>query len=92
MAIDPKELKRLAKACREAGIKSYSADGISFTLTEEAPAPSAYKRRKATKEATEDPGEQEISTDGWDALSEEQQLFYSASPLVSESNDPEKAN
>lgn len=81
MALDPKELKKLAKACREAGIKSYKADGIEFTLSDQAPPVSPYKKRQAAKApiqgAQSAPGEQ-IESDGWDNLSEEQKLFYSA--------------
>lgn len=29
---NPKDLKRLAKACREAGIRTFKGNGIEFTL------------------------------------------------------------
>jgi hypothetical protein len=89
MAFDPKELKKLAKACREAGIKSYKADGIEFVLSDEAPAPSAYKQRKAktSSEASNSPATEEIDTDGWDTLSDEQKLFYSSRDPLFEGED-----
>lgn len=31
------ELKKLAKVCREAGIKHYKSDAFEFTLTDDAP-------------------------------------------------------
>lgn len=36
---DIKALKKLAKACREAGIHTFKGAGIEFTLTHEAPTP-----------------------------------------------------
>lgn len=90
MALDPKELKKLAKACREAGILSYKADGIEFTLTEEAPQ-SPYKRRKAKVPAI-DPNiaPDLVDTDGWDSLSEEQKLFYSSHDPLFENSESDK--
>lgn len=90
MAIDVKELKRLAKACREAGIKSYKADGIEFTLADEPPPPTAYKKRKASKveaEASNSPTNEKLETDGWDTLSEEQRLFYSSNGPLEGNNE-----
>lgn len=93
MALDPKELKKLADACRKAGIKQYEADGIKFTLSDEPPAPSPYKKRKAAKApiSTADEGTTgPIETDGWDSLSEEQKLFYSAQDPLFENSDEDK--
>ena len=92
MAFDPKELKKLAKACREAGIKSYKADGLEFTLSDEPPAPSPYKKRKASAipEALSQPDNKEIETDGWDSMSEEQKLFYSSRDPLFENADEDK--
>lgn len=90
MAFDPKELKRLAKACRDAGIKQYEADGIKFTLTDEAPAPSPYKKRKAAKAPIEDSTEPAQDLDGWESLSEEQKLFYSSRDPLFEGTEESK--
>jgi hypothetical protein len=43
--IDPKELKKLADACRKAGIKHFKNSELEFTLTDEVPV-SDYKRKK----------------------------------------------
>lgn len=43
----PKELKKLADACRKAGIKSYKTSEFEFTLSEDAPV-SNYKKLKNT--------------------------------------------
>jgi len=78
MALDPKELKKLADACRKAGIKHYKSGDIEFTLTDEPPV-SSYKRRKSAASTQSDSVDSDkIDTDGWDTLSEEQKLFYSA--------------
>lgn len=92
MALDPKELKKLADACRKAGIKSYKSGDVEFTLTDEPPPVSAYKKRKAFKtspEASNSPEDGLIEADGWDTLSEEQKLFYSARDPLFE-NEGEK--
>lgn len=47
-AFDVKELERIAKACRKAGIKTFKGFGMEFTLTEDLPQ-SAYKQAKAAK-------------------------------------------
>jgi hypothetical protein len=93
MAFDPKELKKLADACRKAGIKSYKADGIEFTLTDEAPAPSPYKKRKAAKapiETADEGQESPVDLDGWDSLSPEEQLFYSSRDPLFEGSEEDK--
>lgn len=33
----PKEIKELAKACRDSGIKTFKCGDVEFTLTDEAP-------------------------------------------------------
>ena len=48
---DLKQLKKLADACRKAGIKTCSVNGITITLDEShVPEPSAYLKRKAKAE------------------------------------------
>lgn len=46
---DLKKLKKLATACRKAGISSFKSPEFEFTLTEEAP----QSPRKAAQEAKE---------------------------------------
>lgn len=73
----PKELKKIAKACREAGIKVYRAEGIELHFTDEAP---VKHKMKSKKQTTVDP--EYTSADGdfvSEALNEEALLFWSAS-------------
>lgn len=49
--MNPKELKKLAKACRDAGIKHFKNAEIEFTLADEAPQ-SPYKRKQASNSST----------------------------------------
>lgn len=64
-----KELKKLAKACRVAGIKSFKSPEFEFTLNEEEPAKFSGTKQK---QFHQDDGQ--VNTDG---LSEEELLFYS---------------
>ena len=66
----PKELKKLADACRKAGILTYKDANIEFTLSPEAPV-SNYKKQKGIPAYQESP----ILTD---SLSEESLLFWSS--------------
>jgi hypothetical protein len=73
--MSPKELKKLADACRKAGIKHYKQGDIEFTLAD-APPVSDYKRAKmakAPKPAVQ--ASNEIDSDGPTA---EELLFWSA--------------
>lgn len=78
MSLDPKELKKLADACRKAGIKHYKSGDIEFTLADEAPV-SNYKKRKPKSPLTslEVAPDAPVKSDGWDTLTEDQKLFYS---------------
>ncbi len=91
MALDPKDLKKLAAACRAAGIKHYKADGVEFTLSDEAPE-SPYKKRKAKKSPQKDPEPgAPIDSDGWDSLTEDQKLFYSVTDSPFEKEEEAQA-
>lgn len=68
--LSPKELKKLAAACRAAGIKNYKTQDFEFTLTDEAPQP----KRKAKQE---EPSLNNEVFKEMDSLTEEQLLFYS---------------
>lgn len=73
--IDPKELKKLADACRKAGIKHFKNADIEFTLTEEAPV-SNYKRKKEVIMLPEGSLLQETIKNA-DTLTEDELLFWS---------------
>jgi len=68
--VTAKELKKLAAACRKAGIKSYSSGDFSFTLTDDAPEP--IRRGKATTGEASEPEKPESDTP-----TDEQILFWS---------------
>ncbi len=69
--ISPKELKKLAKACRDAGIKSFKGPNFEFILDD---APITTPRNSSTKQ--ELPEEFQADT-----LTEEQLLFYSVANM-----------
>lgn len=73
----PKELKKIAKACREAGIKIYKGEGFELTFTEEAPAPKRAKQAPQAPVHAPSPANEKFTTD---SLSEEELLLWSASP------------
>lgn len=70
---DFKTLKKLADACRKAGIETFKGFGFEFTLSSSAPL-SNYKTKKAAQPSysglTDPPFES-------DSLSEDDLLFYS---------------
>lgn len=74
----PKELKKLADACRKAGISSYSDGQVSFTVDLHI---SPMKVGKITRgrPLPSDPSEIEAK-DTWESLSDEQKMFYSVNP------------
>lgn len=71
---DPKALKKLAAACRKAGIKTYKCGDLEFTLTDEAPV-SDYKAAKR-KQAPTKVSDVDVAFDT-DSLTEEQLLMWS---------------
>jgi hypothetical protein len=46
----PKELKKIAKACRDAGIKTFKGDGFELTFSDEALQPKPKRGAKAQQE------------------------------------------
>jgi hypothetical protein len=69
-----KEFEQLIKTCRKYGVTSATVDGVSLTLSDEAPK-SNYKK-KSEEPATEvalEPDEVDF-----DSLSDEEKLFWSA--------------
>lgn len=73
-----KELAKLAKACRAAGIKTYKDKDIEFTLTDEVPVKQS-KAKQAKIDFSSTASEIE-AVDTWESLSDEEKLFYSVNP------------
>jgi hypothetical protein len=76
-----KDLDKLLVLCNKRGVKTMKIDNLEFHLEPDLVAPSVPTSKKQAKEAPEvqgfnDPGK--IIADGWDTLTEEQKLFYSA--------------
>lgn len=78
-APDFKVLKKLADACRKAGIKQFKGHGMEFTLTDEAPV-SNYKKAKVSKVDSTTGNDEPFESN---SLPEEALLFWSA-------NDPSR--
>lgn len=81
--MDPKALKKLAAACRKAGIKSFKGHGVEFTLTDEDPAPKVHKNSRP------EPSYESVAAEFQaDTLTEEQLLMWStgASPDETEAS------
>lgn len=77
---DLKQLDKLIALCRKRGIKSVKIDNIELTLSEDAP-PTRTRGKKANSVKTSDSSSDTPSEDGWDSLSDEEKLFYSASGM-----------
>jgi hypothetical protein len=82
---DPKDLKKLADACRKAGIKHFKQGDLEFTLSDEAPV-SNYKKKSLPKNL---PILSPILDDGSSSeeLTQEQLLFYSIMDPTGESEE-----
>lgn len=79
--MSPKELVRLAAACRKAGIKTYKDKDIEFTLTDEVP---LTKHRKAANRAEAKSDTQgEIETD---ELTQDALLMWSVPDAIEGAN------
>lgn len=83
--MDFKELKKLADACRKAGIKHFKNADVEFTLSDEGPV-SSYKKRKATKNVTQEESNS-VNDIQSDALTQEQLLFWSLPNAEEESEE-----
>ena len=68
--MNPKELKKLIKLCRDMGVQSYEGDGFKFTLTDSAPVKTKHKSMIHNGQQTDD-----IESD---SLTAEQLLWWSA--------------
>lgn len=76
--MDYKELKKLADACRKAGIKHFKNADLEFTLTDNVPT-SNYKKREANKPRGVTVMQSDIIQEN--ALTEEQLLNWSVMDL-----------
>lgn len=74
MSLDYKALRKLAEACRKAGIKHFKNAEMEFTLSDEGPI-SNYKKRSA-KSTEEEKSENDSFAS--DTLTEQQLLMWSA--------------
>lgn len=75
--IDPKDLKKLAAACRAAGIASFKSGDVEFTLSDSKPT-ARKSKPTTTKEVPKDAGlDLDPASDGWDSLSPEERLLWS---------------
>lgn len=76
-----KDLKRLAAACRKAGIRTFKGEGIEITLTDDAPETKRRGRRAAAAASAPtsslDPASQAALVEDPNRPSEEAMLFWS---------------
>lgn len=86
--MSPKELKKLAKACREAGIKHFKNAELEFTLTDDlsAKAPK-YTKRALTKSFSNSPTAVDLDDLSDVELTDEQKMFYSAQSISTEESN-----
>lgn len=85
MSISPKELIKLAKACRKAGIKHFKSAEFEFSLTDEVP--SKVSQSKSFTAPIEDNKQFES-----DSLTDEQLLMWSAGSGDGASEDLNEGN
>lgn len=69
--MDTKSLKKLADICRKAGITHFKGDGFEFTLGD------LPEKKTQKSQLFESPTEQ-IESEGFEDLSEEDRLFWSS--------------
>jgi hypothetical protein len=80
--ISPKELKKLAAACRKAGIKTFKGDGFEFTLEGTPGVEKAASKQTQGEEAKDLNVESEDAAPTGEAL-----LFWSAQGLEPEEGE-----
>ena len=81
---DLKNLKKLADACRKAGIKHFKNADIEFTLSDDAPV-SNYKKKIATA-SVESVRTSNDFIPTQDILTDEELLFYSSEGYLNSDN------
>ena len=70
--LSPKELIKLAAACRKAGIKSYKTQDFEFTLTDDMPVKQSKNQQPTYKDSIQGDS---VETD---SLTQDQLLMWSA--------------
>lgn len=78
--LTPKELIKLAAACRKAGIEHYKQGDVEFTLTKEDPKPKRSSKKNTEFYSDSDEFES-------DALTQDALLFWSSNDDVSQNSD-----
>jgi len=73
--IDAKALKKIASACRKAGIKSYKCAEFEFVLTDDAPM-SQYKQ--SGHKVSQSDGSTKVDDIASESLTETELLFWSS--------------
>lgn len=87
--MDLKELKKLAAACRKAGISHFKSEQYEFTLTEDQPV-SAYKQAKITASNSDAQVSGDTGKFQSDSLTDDELLFWSvdkSSQLIGNTED-----
>jgi len=82
-----REIQKLAKACRKAGIRTFKAEGIEFTLTDEQPT-----TKRASQKASKQPIMAQDEEFKSDTITDEQMLFWSAQGLPETNPDTPAGN
>lgn len=81
----PKELKRLAAACRKAGITHFKQGDLEITVAEDAP----QMRLKRGSNTDAVSAQNDVNSEGaWDSLSDEEKLFWSVGGESATSEGP----
>lgn len=83
---DIKNLKKLADACRKAGIKSFKNAEFEFTLSDDVPL-SSYKKRMITKQPKLEDSSVPVADLITDSLTQEQLLLWSTGSADGEPNE-----
>jgi hypothetical protein len=81
---DLKLIKEIAATCRKAGISYFKNDKFEFTLTGEAPQPQKPRGKAAALKANATSIQDDVESEGFDKLSPEEQVLWSAGAFASE--------
>lgn len=76
--MSPKEIKKLADACRRAGIKSFKNSEVEFTLSDSLPIAHNNTRRVSKITVSDVLQQPDVIVNDETALSEEELLFWSS--------------
>lgn len=76
--MSPKEIKKLADACRKAGIKSFKNSEVEFTLSDTIPLAQSNTRRVRKATVSDTLEQPDVIINDETALSDEEILFWSS--------------